>query len=175
MLCTWGVRMQNKLTFFICVVLFCNNAYSESSNEYKQLLLENYHRSISKYEKKEQECKRNSIVLPRDIFSNIVLTEQELISTLSFYFYKNHLHCTATARADYLAYATLLSLQSESSRNMVEVSNELLTYNYKTYLEQELEFLKLSTNLRVQLEKISFLKSPFLLVESFDALNTREQ
>jgi hypothetical protein len=167
--------MLNKLTFFICVVIFCNDAYSESSYEYKKLLLENYHRSISKYEKKEQECKGNSIVLPRDIFSNIVLTEQELISTLSFYFYKNHLHCTATARVDYLAYATLLSLQSESSRNMVEVSNELLTYNYKTYLEQELEFLKLSTNLRVQLEKISLLKSPFLLVESFDALDTREQ
>lgn len=154
----------------ICMYFFCNTAYSESSNEYKKLLLERYHNSISKYEKQEQDCKVLSKVLPQETFSNISLTETELISALSFYYYKAHLVCTTKARVEYLAYATLLSLNSESAKGMVDASNEMLTYDYKTYVEQEIEYMKLDADLRTKLDEISHLKFPFLLVESFQNL-----
>jgi len=164
-----------NFTIFTFLFLFAFYANSESNPEYQELLLEKYYSSIDGYQKQEKNCKDISKVLPREIFSKIKINSSDLSVVLGFHFYKSFFECTATSRSEYFLAAPLLALESKKAREMVATSTELLMFDHKALIQVEMDYSMLDARLRNKLSTIQKLKSPFLLLESFELLEAENK
>lgn len=156
----------------LLLIFISTSAFSSSEVVYKQSLLNKYFESIEIVKKQEKACKVSAIILPKDTFKRVKISEEELSVVLNYFYFKSEVSCSKDALHDYYAASVLLRLSDKKTEKTISTSDELISLTYKQFIKAEMNFSRLPIELKKQVEKIELLNKPFLPLESLENISS---
>lgn len=156
---------------FISTLAFSTLAFSASEKVYNQSLLNKYYESINAVKKQEKVCQESAVILPKNTFNGVEISEKELFIVLNYFYFKAEVSCSKSSHHDYYASSILLRLTDKKTEHIIDASDKLISKTFENFIKSEVSYSTLPSDLRGQVENILILKAPFLSLESLDNIN----
>ncbi|WP_448565346.1 hypothetical protein [Thalassotalea ganghwensis] len=165
--------MKNSIYLALLLLITPTGFAGEIDKELNQTLLADYYQAIELYGDLTERCdEKKAPVLPKNLFSGIDMTKVEMDTIFNFFRSRAFVNCTQDGLNNYVLRATLLRVKAQTgeSKEMIAASDELITYNYLSFLRDKVEYQKLNRNLRSKVEQIPELQQLFNVLKSYENL-----
>ncbi len=173
----------NKYYIFAALLAFSNLAYGNDSliNTHKtpfDISLERYESAKLKLETAMEECSKNRAPVPLKIFDKIEKNIEDIKTALFVLNDRAEVNCEKETREHFFFTAAIhrqvAKYFDKHAGSALDYNEESLLSHYGQKMEFEAKYLLLDKNVRKYLENINELKTPFLVFETIDILNKKQ-
>lgn len=126
--------------------------------------------ALMEYSEQVEECARQRKVIPASTLRELNASEEELRLVLTYQAARSTLECSRSEMADLLLYTAVLQNIAPQMASELQEGMYLVTHDALTLLRREEEYKALSVSLRMAVESIPELQTPFDLAGTARAL-----
>ncbi|MCF6236925.1 MAG: hypothetical protein L3J70_11245 [Gammaproteobacteria bacterium] len=173
-----AVKLTSSFFLVIILAIFSGSCNGQSSNldetDAFNISINNFKKAKINLEKKIEECDKNRIIISKNAFKNVELTNEEWKVSLFVLSAKAEDSCEQGKRGEFVVAASIYretAKHYEKKATLADPYSENLMFgHYWKKLEMEAKYLNVSKKKRNLLENLSEINKPFHLFETLSNL-----